>query len=199
MKRGPKAVLRHRAMHLGIEVQLTPTHVALLCRSRKATPVHIPTLLLQDRRSPHSRRRRRDCDNAALAKPAHRLVIRRTPSDLEAHLLSIKLRHGCHKRVPQCADVSAPRGHFHHLLPTFPRRCDEHLLLRCLFGGMGKVGEQIRACLGKTCRVRSKMTKVTTDVERRTFLPEPGLKPFKKRTRARRKNKKAKASQQMRK
>ena len=123
-----KRSFRAGDMHLGIEVQLTPTHVALRCRITKSTQVHITTLLSQDGRSPHSRRHR-DCDNASLAKRAHR-----TPSGLQARLLSVQLRHGCRKRVPQCADASAPLVHLHRHIPTFPR---------------------MWVCLGKTCQVRT--------------------------------------------
>eukprot|EP00754_Rhynchopus_humris_P032261 Rhum_TRINITY_DN15392_c2_g9::Rhum_TRINITY_DN15392_c2_g9_i8::g.152100::m.152100 len=82
VERGDSAACMPSTVHLGIEVQLTHTHVALPCRITKATQVHIMTFLSQGGRSPHCRRHRH-CDNAALAKRAHSLVVRRTPSDLQ--------------------------------------------------------------------------------------------------------------------
>eukprot|EP00754_Rhynchopus_humris_P032260 Rhum_TRINITY_DN15392_c2_g9::Rhum_TRINITY_DN15392_c2_g9_i7::g.152097::m.152097 len=82
VERGGVVGFLQSTVHLGIKVQLTHTHVTLFCRITKALQVHTATLLSQDGRSPHCRRHRHG-DNAALAKRAHSLVVRRTPSDLQ--------------------------------------------------------------------------------------------------------------------
>ena len=124
--------LTRRAGHTRIEVQPTPTHVTLECRTTEPVDVELPTLLTQRGGSERGHRHRKLHDTSSFEPADVVVVCQLSPADLQAHRPNIHLGQRILQQCLESGQSPALGLHLHRRFLFAPCCRDLHRDALCI-------------------------------------------------------------------